>query len=331
MKKLLFSMVILLPGLNVFSQINNPCARAFNVSNNGNGTQNCPAFLPSDPAYKKDGIIIVNFQNALPPEVSAPDVLTVQKMLNQNLQNAEDMKFMLKNIAPDRQSAEYCFYSKINSNLFNGNGTKYVFTIQYEGKAVQACGPISEGPEAITLPVKLISFTAVVKGMNILLDWKTSFEEHSKGFYVQKKTKGTDWTAVAFVPSKSTNGTGNYEISYRYEDASQSNDMIQYRLKQVDLDGKENYSEIRSVWPGEPGSMIHAFPNPSRDGSITVTYPEYDAYFNLNVVDAAGRVVHQVKDVKGNYKIRGLKTGQYIIVATGHKGNAAAPVKLIVQ
>jgi hypothetical protein len=51
----------------------------------------------------------------------------------------------------------------------------------------------------------------------------------------------------AFVTSKAVAGTSSSELSYQYSDVNMEKGISQYRIQQVDLDGKFSYSMIRAI------------------------------------------------------------------------------------
>ena len=95
-----------------------------------------------------------------------------------------------------------------------------------------------------SLPVELVenSFKGQVVDNKVILTWSTASEINNKGFEVEKFVNNK-WESVGFV-----NGAGNSNVTkhYRFEDVLTSN-KLQYRLKQIDNDGKYSYSEVIEV------------------------------------------------------------------------------------
>jgi Concanavalin A-like lectin/glucanases superfamily len=94
------------------------------------------------------------------------------------------------------------------------------------------------------LPVELLSFKGTPQYESVKLTWQTRLNENSKGFQIERlKAWGSDWEVLGFVPSDSKNAT------YQYVDNSLLADrnVNYYRLRQIDNDGKENFSKIVSV------------------------------------------------------------------------------------
>jgi len=96
----------------------------------------------------------------------------------------------------------------------------------------------------VVLAVEMVSFTATASNGIVLLNWETASEKDSYYFEVQRSVDGLNWLPIGVV-----NGAGNSSLSiqYSYTDYSPANGLNYYRLRQVEYDGKYNFSEIRAV------------------------------------------------------------------------------------
>ncbi len=113
------------------------------------------------------------------------------------------------------------------------------------------------------LPVELSSFSALVNGNSVKLQWGTETETNNFGFSIQRASgaANNDWQEIGFV-----NGHGNSTSpkKYFYVDESPTSVIIKYRLKQVDLDGTFEYSKVIEVNMQIPDKyqLYQNFPNP---------------------------------------------------------------------
>jgi len=119
-------------------------------------------------------------------------------------------------------------------------------------------------PEAGPLPVTLIKFDAGFLNENqVKLNWATSMEINCRQFVIQRSFDGIVFNNVQSIPG---NGTTNLFHSYTAIDNINSVDdgTVYYRLKQIDFDGKENFSRII---PLKIEKRDHAIisPNPFND------------------------------------------------------------------
>ncbi|MFA6541768.1 MAG: hypothetical protein WCT99_09210, partial [Bacteroidota bacterium] len=99
------------------------------------------------------------------------------------------------------------------------------------------------------LPVELVSLSVSSASSNAELKWKTATEVNNFGFEIERKPlpitplpgegiKG--WDRVGFVEGS---GTTNAPKEYSFADKNLSAGKYSYRLKQIDRDGKFEYSQ----------------------------------------------------------------------------------------
>ena len=174
------------------------------------------------------------------------------------------------------------------------------------------------------LPVELTSLTATNSGANVKLNWTTATEVNNYGFEVERKTAATDWTKIGFVTG---NGNSNSIKEYTYEDNPQGSESFQYRLKQIDLDGKFKYSDPVDVKVDLPVNFAlkQNYPNPFNPTTVIKYQIPKATQVSLKVYDILGsEVATLVNEVKspGNYEVifdasnvgqgRSLASGLYI-------------------
>lgn len=123
-------------------------------------------------------------------------------------------------------------------------------------------GTFCSGP----LPVELVSFNATAEDNIVELKWKTATEVNNYGFEVERKfgndqSPVSNFTKIGFVAG---NGNSNSPKEYSYEDKSPiGGNKFKYRLKQIDNDGKFEYSDIIeiTVLP-DKFELSQNYPNP---------------------------------------------------------------------
>lgn len=170
-----------------------------------------------------------------------------------------------------------------------------------------------------TLPVTYQSFTATNNNNDILLRWATSKEVNNKYFEVERSFDGRNFTKIAQVEASTNNNIG-LTSQYQLLDNDKSllqNDRANYRLKQVDANGRFNYSNIVSVKLNSTNN-ISILPNPFID-KLTAQYASNKAATTtLVITNAAGKAIISKQQTanKGTNTIQidnlsNLATGMY--------------------
>lgn len=172
----------------------------------------------------------------------------------------------------------------------------------------------------ILLPVKWLSFSAIKQGNNALLNWAVANENANHHFELLRSINGTDYTTIATV-NKSTNGNTNYN----YTDVAINNlaaTTLYYRIKQVDVDRKISYSDIRTLGLDKQEGQITIFPNPVTEGFyVSIPFTNRDnSIVKLNLTAANGQFVmsRQITTTQAaNYyfdiKNKALAAGEYYL------------------
>jgi hypothetical protein len=122
------------------------------------------------------------------------------------------------------------------------------------------------------------------------LTWSTASEINNKGFEVQRRTETGNWSALGFVNGA---GSSSNTHNYNYSDDKLSSGKYYYRLKQIDIDGRFEFSPVVSAVIGgsQKFSLDQNYPNPFRGETIVrFTLPER-ANVKLMVFDMHGRMV----------------------------------------
>ena len=165
------------------------------------------------------------------------------------------------------------------------------------------------------LPVELTSLTASVAKNGVTLNWNTATETNNYGFEVEKTShpeqpratplgsaegasKG-EWTKIGFVEG---NGTTNAPKSYSFNDKSASG-KTSYRLKQIDRDGKFEYSqtvEVTAANTPKAFALEQNYPNPFNPTTAISYQLSTNGFTSLIVYDAIGKevstLVNEVKE-----------------------------------
>lgn len=168
------------------------------------------------------------------------------------------------------------------------------------------------------LPVELTSFTANIFDNNIELNWQTATEINNFGFNIQRKTKYSGWQKIGFVHGF---GTTNIHHNYFYTDKNLKPGIYSYHLKQIDTDGKSEYSKTLTVKLKNnlTFELKQNYPNPFNPVTkITYSIPQ-KSYVSLKVFNILGEVVANLvheKELPGKYSVV-LSTEDYTDLTSG--------------
>lgn len=171
---------------------------------------------------------------------------------------------------------------------------------------VNACEP---------LPVRLSSFTGSFLNGIAALNWQTSQELNNDHFELFKSYDGVDFTSVARIGGA---GFSNTVKNYSYKDHAGGSNNVFYRLKQVDINGKETFSDIIKLSLGAQ-SGIEVFPNPFKNGFTVTVNSSKTTLATLVLHNASGQIVYT--------KIINLNKGNNAVAVTNL--SAALPSGLL--
>ena len=159
-----------------------------------------------------------------------------------------------------------------------------------------------------TAPVKLIGFAGRLINETAVLNWATAEEINNKEFIIERSADGANWQAIDVVAG---HGNSNTILSYKYTDYTPLASLSYYRLKQVDLDGKYEYTKIVAV-EKTTTHHINLMPNPF-DDAITIT-SDTDGKVNVQIYDMLGKIVYSTTSTTSLFTIHPeLPAGTYVV------------------
>ena len=167
--------------------------------------------------------------------------------------------------------------------------------------------------EGITsLPIELVSFGATCEDGGVLLAWTTASELDNDHFTIERSSDVEHWEEVGIVP-----GAGNSLslLHYSLVDEAPLPGIAYYRLKQTDLDGTFEHSDMVAAQCAN-GNTLNAllYPNPTLE-DITLEIPGGKDPLSYTVYNAMGAqvgsgsvtgraVLHAAELADGIYVIR---------------------------
>ncbi len=188
----------------------------------------------------------------------------------------------------------------------------------------------------ISLPVELLDFTAERKESYVHLKWTTVSEINNDYFEVQRLNENKQFEKIGEVNGA---GNSNQALNYSFIDYEPIAGYNYYRLRQVDFDGKFEYSDLRSVYFSSQRNLKNGiFPNPSNGQILWIEFEgEYTDPLNWTIFDAQGRLIiaGNLNAVNGVYEKRNLlkdirlESGIYFVSI--QQGDQTTTKKLIIN
>lgn len=155
------------------------------------------------------------------------------------------------------------------------------------------------------VPVELVDFSGKIVKNHIELTWTTANELNNAGFEIEKSKNGSDWERVVFIDGAGT--THDYQ-RYEYADQAPFSGINYYRLKQMDFDGRFDYSKVIS-FNMTANDQVRIYPNPA---SHTIEISGIDQG-KIVMTNNLGRMVLQASYPGSDIDISALSNGIYFI------------------
>jgi hypothetical protein len=139
------------------------------------------------------------------------------------------------------------------------------------------------------LPLTLLSFTAEKQNDKALLNWLVTAETNVSFYEVQRSTNATNFVAIGKVEAVVN---ANINNSYSYIDtlAVSHSEIVYYRLRMVDRDGKFGYSPVRYIsFADDQNKLVQVSPNPVTNMAIIRFGPVTEGSYEVTIFNAEGK------------------------------------------
>ncbi len=196
-------------------------------------------------------------------------------------------------------------YIKVDANGFSGVTLDYACLQCHSSQDVNWASQYAQNIHSVGIPVELTSLTATASAKEVLLSWSTATELNNKAFEIQRKFGNSQFATIGSVDGK---GTTTNPTDYRFTDKPGTAGKYYYRLKQIDFNGKYEYSKVVEVdWsPVNEFNLAQNFPNPFNP-TTTLSYGLTEkANVKLTVMNLLGEEVAVLVNKEqdgGNYSV----------------------------
>lgn len=169
------------------------------------------------------------------------------------------------------------------------------------------------------LPVELLFFDARLEGDAVQCTWSTASEQNNDHFTVERSRDGSAFDAIGQV-----DGTGDSQqtLEYAFPDPAPYEGLSFYRLRQIDIDGTEQWSQAVPVFITHGGEgALNVWPNPC---TTAMHLSGAGALDPIQLVDASGREVAEYPAGTERMDVSFLAPGSYTVVVRTIEGKRSA-------
>ena len=280
----------------------------------------------------------------------APAISTSGATTNRRwAENSNNNSFEVSAYSPVGASFTYQWSSNAGGTFSNPTGASTMFSapdVEENTPAVITCS-ITDGCGRVSfisfsgemlyqapLPVTFSRFDAKkTTQQKVALSWATSSETSNKGFRVERQAESRygKFESIGFVDSKAKAGNSQLQLNYSFTDELPLlGEISQYRLAQVDLDGKTTYSEIRIIRM-DKSSVVEIFPNPTT-GSFSIVKSNDGKKLDIQVVNQFGKVINAFKGIStSSFKMNLTASGIYYIRLSNPETGEQSIQRIVVQ
>lgn len=172
---------------------------------------------------------------------------------------------------------------------------------------------------SVPIPVTLINFSGRKNGNVNVLSWTVANEQNLSSYVVERSEDGHHFTGIGTViPS------GLSEYNYNDYITNVASNILYYRLKSVDADGRSTYSSIVKLTRTSKGWIMEVRPNPFVGKLVVQLESPVNDQINVRLTDLSGKVLvmkdqhissgANVFDIKG---ASSLSSGVYMLTLKG--------------
>jgi hypothetical protein len=178
------------------------------------------------------------------------------------------------------------FGSSSSANFGETNGNVGVLTTTF---------PFSQLPpnmqicQIVVLPVTLLNFAAsYIADNNVKVSWSTTDELNVDYFEVERSTDASGFVAVEQMNAdESLNPVHSYSVNDQLFNVNSN--IVYYRLRIVDKNGKFSYSKTIAIKLEQPENVLSVFPNPLNDYTTLSIFATKPATGMLRLIDNTGK------------------------------------------
>ena len=256
-------------------------------------------------------------------DVGAVDIIFNLDQADFTVTDADDLRLMIDTDGDGDMS---------NAQIVHGTYNSSSNTITYSGVTVNNNATYTMGStsSANALPVEFLYITAKQELSENRIDWATAMEENNSHFIVERTHDGASWESLDEIGGA---GFSSNIMKYTYLDQNPYSDVNYYRIKQVDYDGRYDYSPIVMVNSliEEANISLKVYPSPAMD-YVQVQWGQEEETGKIVLIGLNGNVVAEQMPDQHNAMVIDLtsvKDGVYFVQFIG--SHATKTERLVVR
>lgn len=182
------------------------------------------------------------------------------------------------------------------------------------------------------LPLQLIKFDASLANNIVNISWETANEINTKQFIVERSTyDGNTFESIGSLKAKGTGALNNF---YKLFDTRPVVGLNLYRLKEIDVDNKIQYSKIAAVTLNGNHLKHFIYPNPATGFTNIYSNSIGPKFTTIQLIDINGMVLKKLlteisSSVPAKLDLDVFSKGVYFIKV--ESGNITTIKKIIVK
>jgi len=171
------------------------------------------------------------------------------------------------------------------------NATPTTYFLVMDGNGGAECDFTMEVTNVIALPAELVSFRGRQEIENNELLWEVAAESNLSYYSLESSANGADFKSIANIPAV---GNSSENLFYSFSDFEYHLPRSFYRLKMVDYDGQEKYSNsvVMDRTSELVGIEVLIYPNPSEGLYSFDSFLSEDQTVSYKVLTSLGQVVY---------------------------------------
>ncbi len=213
--------------------------------------------------------------------------------------------------------------SSVTVNTVVNDNDVYIVVISTENEGTFT---IESTANATALPVELTSLSATASGREIIVAWSTATEINNSGFELLRSENGKDFDMITWVE-----GANNSieKKDYSYADVNVASGITYYyKLRQIDFNGKSEFSSVVDATVERDTRAFAVYPNPST-GTFYLTGADQDSEYMI--FDKLGKKVAEGRVGASNTPIilNDIDNGVYQIAIYSNDTSVVKPLVII--